>query len=185
MLFVEATLSAVSKLVTDPVKANYIIAGVVVVFLVVLCLKASPSFLHFGPGTNASNTASFLGMKIDNWGTWSLMMGISILYSFLVHWNKSIVSNFAVQQFKSVKVSFKEVCREMGSSGGNMCKTAANAFAIVDGFSQAILAILPILIFTTKQLQFLIPAIVIGTILTWLGAMRYFRKKEGYPNKSA
>lgn len=178
-------LSAVSKLVTDPIKANYIIAGVVVVFLVVLCLKASPSFLHFGPGTNASNTASFLGMKIDNWGTWSLLMGISALYSFLQHWSKSVVSNFAVQHFKSVKVPFDEVCQEMGSSGEGTCKTTAHAFAVVDAFSLAILAILPILIFTTKQLQFLIPAIVIGTILTWLGAMRYFRKKEGYPKKSA
>ena len=34
------------------------------------------SFLHFGPGTNADNTATFIGVKMDSWSKVGIMYAV-------------------------------------------------------------------------------------------------------------
>jgi hypothetical protein len=57
------------NLLLNPIIAMTIICFGLVIYIVALDEEGmfSKKFLHFGPGTDASNTATFMGITIDNW----------------------------------------------------------------------------------------------------------------------
>lgn len=176
----DARLS-LKEVALDPIRANYaILGGIVVLFALLLTASAkehSP-FLHFGPGTKPENTASFLHMKIDNWTIWSLVMLLSTLYVVLQQWRNSVIVNFKTQQVKSLRVGYEEACRNVSGD----CDATIGVFAVIDAFNLIIMSIIPILLFTTKQLQFMLPAILMTTVIGAWGTIHYFQKKDGHPS---
>ena len=174
-------LPSLKEAVLDPIRANYAILGaIVVLFALLLTASAEENspFLHFGPGTNPENTASFLHLKIDNWTIWSLVMLLSTVYVVLQQWRNSVILNFKTQQVKSLRVGYEEVCRNVS---GN-CDATFEMFAFIDAFNSVIMSIIPILLFTTKQLQFMLPAILLTTVIGAWGTTHYFQKKDGHPS---
>ena len=169
-------------IVTHPVKANLIIFGVLVLFFAILMMTTDrASFLHFGPGTNPENTAKFMHVKIDNWRAWSMVMLISIVYVVLNRWWMQVVVAFRTQELKSIKVSYSDVCKKVGTSD---CISSVKMFSVVDGFTLGLLSIIPVLIITTSQLQFYLPTLILGTAINAWGTFSYFTKKEDFPRDS-
>ena len=163
----------------DPVVAAYIITGLLVVFFALLLIELEgTSFLHWGPGTTPENTTTFLGLKVNNWKRWSLVMAASVLYTLLLQWRVQICKNFRTLEIKPRKIDYATFCSPYGSR----CHETVLAFVTLDSFNACILGILPILLFTTKQLQFMLPAIVISTVASTTGTMHQFSKKDGYPS---
>lgn len=132
--------------------------------------------MHFGPGTTPENTAEFLGMKIDNWYRWGMVMVLSTVYAVVAAWRAQVCLNFKTQQVKALKVDYDSFCSDIAGD----CNATVATFALLDAMNASVLTILPILLFTTKQLQFMVPAVFAATgIGTW-GTMHYFVKKDGY-----
>jgi len=53
----------------------------------------SESFLHFGPGTNASNTATFLGVKMDSWTKVGIMYAIGFFTALMTTYYQWVMGN--------------------------------------------------------------------------------------------
>ena len=151
--------------------ASLLIVAFTVLFVVIGSAEKSyliTSFLHFGPGNNDTNTASFMGMQVNTWLRWFGLVSISFLIG-LVYNNYANVVNASFKRYLS-----------------NPEVTTIPAFSQ----SQATLTIFadPVLMWTfsiiqtflgfTFQLQFLLPELLATLVSDIPTAMRYLREKS-------
>ena len=171
-----------SHLATDPVRATYAITTVLALFALLLLHEARASaFLHFGPGTTPANTAKFVHMPIDTWKRWWLVVVLSTVYALLVAWRVNVPLSFKTQAVKARKVDYAAYCAELDAGRGRACEHTTARFALLDAVNQTLLSILPILLYSTHQLQFMVPSIVFGVAISTWGTIHFFRKKDGFP----
>lgn len=109
----------------------------------------SESFLHFGPGTNASNTATFLGVKMDSWTKVGTMYAIGFFtalmttyYQWVMGYNiHSYIYNRAIS-----KVPYSRFWSYLS--------------VMLEPFFNQILMVIQFFTTLTLQLQFILPQFV-------------------------
>jgi len=77
----------------DPMIALCIFVIFVVGYIIFIDTQGgfSKKFLHFGPGTNEENTASFLGVRLDTWTKVSLMYVVSFFSALVTQYYNTAV----------------------------------------------------------------------------------------------
>jgi hypothetical protein len=107
------------------------------------------SFMHFGPGTDAKNTTSFIGIKLDNWSKVGTLYAVSFLAALMTTYYQTVMSNnihsyIWNRALKSVPYS----------------RTWTYIVLIMEPFFYQILSVIQFFTSLTMQLQFIIPQFV-------------------------
>lgn len=109
-------------------------------------------FLRFGP----SDDLMFFGMKIDTWNKVYVMIFVSFLSSFLIKYHTTVMSDFIGS--KVWNPAFKDKMP--------LNKTATQLLLIMDPFIGFLLRILQFFVTMTMQLQFILPELIGGLLVT-------------------
>lgn len=103
-------------------------------------------FLHFGPGTNASNTTSFMNIRLDSWKKVGLLYVVSFFASLLTSYYQSVMANNIHSYI------WNRALKSMPYS-----KTWTYAVVLMEPFFYQILSIVQFFTSLTMQLQFIVP----------------------------
>jgi hypothetical protein len=106
-------------------------------------------FLHFGPGTNAENTTSFMNIKMDTWQKVILLYIVSFFASLLTTYYQSVMSNNIHSYI------WNRALKTMPYS-----KTWTYAIVLMEPFFYQILSVVQFFTSLTLQLQFIIPQFI-------------------------
>jgi TctA family transporter len=106
----------------------------------------SKSFLHFGPGTDAANTTTFIGIRLDSWTKVGTLYAISFLSALMTSYYQTVMgdnlhSYIWNRALKSVPYS----------------RTWTYIVVLVEPFFYQILSIIQFFTNLTLQLQFILP----------------------------
>jgi len=110
-------------------------------------------FLHFGPGTNASNTTSFMNIRLDSWQKVGLLYVVSFFASLLTSYYQSVMANNIHSYI------WNRALKSMPYS-----KTWTYAVVLMEPFFYQILSIVQFFTSLTMQLQFIVPQFL-GSLL--------------------
>ncbi len=110
-------------------------------------------FLHFGPGTNAANTTSFMNIKLDTWQKVILLYIVSFFASLLTTYYQSVMSNNIHSYI------WNRALKTMPYS-----KAWTYAIVLMEPFFYQILSVVQFFTSLTLQLQFIIPQFIGGLI---------------------
>jgi hypothetical protein len=103
-------------------------------------------FLHFGPGTDASNTTSFMNIRLDSWKKVGLLYVVSFFASLLTTYYQSVMANNIHSYI------WNRALTTMPYS-----KTWTYAIVLMEPFFYQILSIVQFFTSLTMQLQFILP----------------------------
>jgi hypothetical protein len=124
-------------------------------------------FLHFGPGTNAQNTAQFLGITLDTWPK----VGLMYLAGFL----SSLMSTYYMYAMQNNLHSYiwNRAIKKVPFS-----KRWTYVVILAEPLFYQILAIISFFTTLTLQLQFIVPQFLGGFIMEVPFAVQRLREKE-------
>lgn len=106
-------------------------------------------FLHFGPGTDASNTTSFMNIKLDSWKKVGLLYAVSFFAALLTTYYQSVMSN-----------NIHSYIWNRALDTIPYSKTWTYAIVLMEPFFYQILSIVQFFTSLTMQLQFILPQFV-------------------------
>ena len=127
----------------------------------------SSTFLHFGPGTNESNTTSFLGITLDTWPKVVLMYFVSFLSSVMsTYYNYAMTNNLHSYIWNRAvpKVPFS--------------RRWTYVVTLAEPFIMQVLTITDFFTNLTMQLQFILPQFIGGMIIEIPFSIQRLREKE-------
>jgi hypothetical protein len=110
-------------------------------------------FLHFGPGTTADNTTSFMNIKLDNWNKVILLYVVSFFASLLTTYYQSVMGN-----------NIHSYIWNRALTTIPYSKTWTYAIVLMEPFFYQILSIIQFFTSLTMQFQFIIPQFLGGLI---------------------
>ena len=156
------------NLLLNPIIAMTIICIGLLIYIIALDEEGmfSKKFLHFGPGTDATNTASFMGITIDNWKKTISVYFISFFgtilmsyyYNSVLQYIQSFIRNPAV-----TKLEYK--------------KQHLTIFLVFEIFILFILNVLSIFTIMTAQFQFILPSLFAYFLIRLPTNLSYLNKK--------
>jgi hypothetical protein len=155
------------------------ILGLFAALVAVTASSNNDEFLHFGPGTTPENTPNFLHKKIDKWAIWTLVMTISAVFVIIAQMQTQVIKNFKTQVIMSKAVNIVEYKDRLRTFGirENWALLATKYLSASDAVVLPFLGIIPVLIYTTGQFQYMIPGVVVTVLLSYWGTMKEFRDK--------
>jgi len=156
------------NLLLNPIIAMTIICFGLVIYIVALDEEGmfSKKFLHFGPGTDAPNTATFMGITIDNWKkTISVYLISFIATILLVYYNSSVA--LYIQSF----------IRNPAITRLEYKKPHLTIFLVFEIFILFILNVLSIFTIMTSQFQFILPSLFAYFLIRLPTNLYYLNKK--------
>ena len=103
-------------------------------------------FLHFGPGTDASNTTSFMNIKLDSWNKVGLLYAVSFFAALLTTYYQSVMSN-----------NIHSYIWNRALTSIPYSKTWTYAIVMMEPFFYQILSIVQFFTSLTMQFQFILP----------------------------
>jgi hypothetical protein len=106
-------------------------------------------FLHFGPGTDASNTTSFMNIKLDSWQKVGLLYAVSFFAALLTTYYQSVMSN-----------NIHSYIWNRALDTIPYSKTWTYAIVMMEPFFYQVLSIVQFFTSLTMQLQFILPQFV-------------------------
>jgi hypothetical protein len=106
-------------------------------------------FLHFGPGTDASNTTSFMNIKLDSWQKVGLLYAVSFFAALLTTYYQSVMSN-----------NIHSYIWNRALDTIPYSKTWTYAIVMMEPFFYQVLSIIQFFTSLTMQLQFILPQFV-------------------------
>jgi len=127
----------------------------------------SQQFLHFGPGTNAQNTAQFLGITLDTWPKVGLMYLAGFLSALMSNYYSYAMTNNLhsyIWNRAITKVPFS--------------KRWTYIVIFAEPLFFQILGIISFFTSLTLQLQFIVPQFIGGFIMEVPFALQRLREKE-------
>ncbi len=148
-----------------PTTAIMVLTIFILVYLVLLDDKGAftKKFLHFGPGTDKDDTASFIGMQIDTWQKTIMLYIIAFMTSLVKTYYEATVDDTLYQYIYNK--ALKEVPLE---------RLPTLMVVLLDPLLQGIMTIVELFTVVTGQLQFIIPQLAgmyIGRVPVVLRAM--------------
>lgn len=105
-------------------------------------------FLHFGPGTTATNTTTFMNIKLDSWTKVGLLYAVSFFAALLTSYYSSVMSNNIHSYIWN---------RALKGETVPYSKTWTYAIVLMEPFFYQILSIVQFFTSLTLQLQFILP----------------------------
>jgi hypothetical protein len=127
----------------------------------------SQQFLHFGPGTDESNTTQFLGIVLDTWPKVYLMYLAGFISSAMsTYYNYAMINNLHSYIWNRAvpKVPFS--------------KRWTYVVILAEPFFYQVLGIISFFTSLTMQLQFIIPQFIGGTLIEIPFAIQRLTEKE-------
>ena len=127
----------------------------------------SSTFLHFGPGTNETNTTTFLGIVLDTWPKVLLMYFVSFLSSVMTtYYNYAMTNNLHSYIWNRAvpKVPFS--------------RRWTYVVTLAEPFIMQVLTITEFFTNLTMQLQFILPQFIGGMIIEIPFSIQRLREKE-------
>jgi hypothetical protein len=103
-------------------------------------------FLHFGPGTDASNTTSFMNIKLDTWNKVGLLYAVSFFAALLTTYYQSVMSN-----------NIHSYIWNRALTSIPYSKTWTYAIVMMEPFFYQILSVVQFFTSLTMQFQFILP----------------------------
>ena len=152
----------------DPIVSITVLFIGLIIYIIILDEEQmfSTKFMHFGPGTNPTNTAAFMGINVDNWHKTISVYAISFLTTILLtYYNSSVVLyiNSYIRNPSVTHVEYK--------------KSHLTIFLIFEIFVLFVLNIVTIFTVMTTQLQFLLPSLIAYFIIRLPTNLLYLNKK--------
>jgi hypothetical protein len=166
---IERPKRTISDLLSSP-KSILIISGVYLTGYMIFIAKEggfTSQFVHFGPGTNESNTTSFLGIILDTWQKVILMYAVSFLSSVMnTYYSYAMTNNLHSYIWNRAvpKVPFS--------------KKWTYIVILVEPILLQILSITQFFTSLTMQLQFIIPQFIGSMIIEVPFTIQRLREKE-------
>jgi hypothetical protein len=103
-------------------------------------------FLHFGPGTTADNTTTFMNIKLDSWEKVGVLYVVSFFAAMLTTYYQSVMGN-----------NIHSYIWNRALDKIPYSKTWTYAIVLMEPFFYQILSIIQFFTNMTLQLQFIIP----------------------------
>jgi hypothetical protein len=156
------------SLLLDPIIAMTILCVGLVIYIIVLDEEGmfSKKFLHFGPGTDATNTATFMGVNIDNWKKTISVYSISFVGTILLtYYNNSVL--LYIQSFIRNPAVMKLEHK----------KHHLTIFLVFEILILFILNTLSIFTIMTAQFQFILPSLFAYFLIRLPTNLSYLNKK--------
>ncbi len=152
----------------DPIVSMTILCIALVVYIIILDEEKmfSKKFLHFGPGTDSTNTTSFMGISLDNWKKTIAVYSISFFTTLLLtFYNSSVVLyiNSFIRNPAVAKLDHK--------------KHHLTVFLVLEIFVLFTFNVLSIFTVMTGQLQFLLPSLIAYFVIRLPTNLTYLNKK--------
>ena len=139
------------SLLLDPIIAMTILCIGLVIYIIVLDEEGmfSQKFLHFGPGTDASNTATFMGVSITSWKKTISIYFVSFITTILLTYYNSAISVYIQSFIRNPAVTKLE-----------HKKHHLTIFLVFEIFILFTLNVLSIFTIMTAQFQFILPSLL-------------------------
>ena len=152
----------------EPINAMTILCIGLLTYIVILDEEHmfSKKFMHFGPGTNPTNTTTFMGINVDNWNKTISVYAISFFTTILYTYYQSSVVLYLHSYILNPSVKTVEYK-----------KFHLTIFLIFEIFVLFVLNIVTIFTVMTTQLQFLVPSLIAYFIIRLPTNLLYLNKK--------
>ena len=141
----------ITTIILNPFFAVSVFIGFLIFFFVYLDLEGSfkGGFLHFGPGDDRENTATFLGIQVNSWP--------KVLVLYMIGFSTGLLSSYYdnVVGESLGKPIFDPNVKELEYS-----KLGVYTIALIDPLIFQTLKIIEYLTTFTLQLQFILPVIL-------------------------
>jgi hypothetical protein len=127
----------------------------------------SSQFLHFGPGTDASNTTTFIGIVLDTWPKVCLMYFVSFLSAVMnTYYTYAMTNNLHSYIWNRAvpKVPFS--------------RRWTYVVTLAEPFIMQVLTVTTFFTNLTMQLQFIVPQFIGGMIIEVPFTIQRLREKE-------
>ena len=166
---IEKPKKTLGELLSSP-KSILIISGIYLTSYMIFIAKEggfTSQFVHFGPGTNESNTTSFLGIVLDSWQKVILMYFVSFLSSVMnTYYSYAMTNNLHSYIWNRAvpKVPFS--------------KKWTYVVILIEPILLEILSITQFFTSLTMQLQFIIPQFIGSMIIEVPFTIQRLREKE-------
>jgi len=156
------------SLLLDPIISMTILCVGLVIYIIVLDEEGmfSQKFLHFGPGTDATNTAIFMGINIDNWKKTISVYFISFVGTILMSY-----------YYNSVLQYIQSFIRNPAVTKLQHKKHHLTIFLIFEIFILFILNTLSIFSIMTAQFQFILPSLLAYFVIRLPTNLSYLNQK--------
>ena len=156
------------SLLLDPIIAMTILCIGLVIYIIVLDEEGmfSQKFLHFGPGTDATNTSLFMGVSVDSWKKTISVYFISFITTILLTYYNSAVLVYIQSFIRNPAVTKLE-----------HKKHHLTIFLVFEIFILFILNALSIFTIMTAQLQFILPSLLAYFLIRLPTHLSYLSKK--------
>lgn len=160
-------------LIADTLSSPKIILGVSAVYLSLYILFIAKEggftsqFLHFGPGTDETNTTTFIGIRLDTWQRVLLMYSVSFISAVMnTYYTYAMTNNLHSYIWNRAvpKVPFS--------------KKWTYIVILAEPFILEVLQITQFFTTLTMQLQFIIPQFVGATLIEIPFTIQRLREKE-------
>ena len=192
-------------LVDPPRAASIVFASMIFVFVGIAIANTIKSvrtqtpnpFMHFGPGTDDTNTPSVMGLKIDNWGGWVGAMLVMLLLTGLKRGRNQTYGKYSGQMLSNPKMTHLQQMTALGYKDEIMkwkeeqnltaiqnaelsAKRKINSLTTQWSVGNNLLDLIPYMLFaSTRQLQYLIPSVIYEIIINRKGMMNDYMLSRG------
>lgn len=132
--------------------------GFLIAYLIFIDLEGgfSKNFLHFGPGTDETNTTKFIGITLDTWPKVLIIYGIAFCAAAMTAYYSMVTQNNLHMYLWNPAVKVVP-----------FSKTWTYAIVLMEPFLYNINYIISILSILTMQLQFIIPEFLGGFLASF------------------
>ncbi len=156
------------SLLLDPIISMTILCIVLVIYIILLDEEGmfSKKFLHFGPGTDATNTAIFIGISLNNWKKTISVYLVSFISTILLTYYSSSVSQYIQSFIRNPAVTKLE-----------HKKHHLTVFLVFEIFILFILNVLSIFTIMTAQFQFILPSLLAYFLIRLPTNLSYLNQK--------
>ena len=162
-------LDKVADVLSSP-KTILGVSGVYLTLYIIFIAKEggfTSQFLHFGPGTNESNTTTFIGIRLDTWQRVLLMYCVSFISAVMnTYYTYAMTNNLHSYIWNRAvpKVPFS--------------KKWTYIVVLAEPFILEVLQITQFFTNLTMQLQFIIPQFIGATLIEIPFTIQRLREKE-------
>ena len=165
----ETCLTRLATAISSPITVLFVSLMFMTCYMTFIALEGgfSSQFLHFGPGTDASNTTSFVGIILDTWPKVYLMYFVSFLSSVMNTYYTYSMSNNLHSYIWNKAITRVPFSRRW-----------TYVVIMSEPFLYLVLSITSFYTNLTMQLQFLIPQFIGCTLMEIPFTFQRLREKE-------